>query len=285
MISFLKKYRLPIIIAVLILIPLFNLSSSLKSSKDLKWYDRVVLWMTSPVQKAITFGFNRMISAANHYVLLVRVQKENEKLVNENNKFVEIVNNMREIQNENERLRKLLAFKQKYLPSGVSTEVIARDTTSEYQTIRLNKGNDVGFKRRMPVMTPAGVVGQLVNVWEHYSDVLLLMDHNHAVDVTVQRSRARGVLKGGGKLLCELHYLARTDDVVVGDVLITSGVEGIFPKGFLVGTVSKIEKENYGVTQRIEVSPTVNLSKLEEVFVITNLEQIKTPFEGHVTTE
>ena len=163
------------------------------------------------------------------------------------------------------------------MPSGISAQVIARDTTSEYQTIRINKGRDVGLERRMPVITPSGAVGQLINVWEHYSDVLLMTDHNHAIDVIVQRSRARGILKGGSSVLCELRYLNRTDDVMIGDVLVTSGIEGIFPKGLLVGTVHDVEKGKFGVTQSVGVQPTVNLSKLEEVYVVTNLVNIKLP--------
>ena len=274
---FLKKYRLFIVIALLILIPLFNLSLSVKNSKDLKWYDRVILLITSPIQQTITFGFESMIGLAHDYVWLVHVNKENKKLVSENNKLVEIVNNMREIEQENQRLRHLLAFKEKYLPSGVSAEVIARDTTSEYQTLRINKGHDVGLKRRMPVITPAGIVGQVINVWEHFSDVLLIMDRNSSVDATIQRSRARGILKGGMSAICEFQYVARTDDVVVGDVLVTSGIEGIFPKGLLVGTVSQIRKKKYGVSQYIEIEPTVNLNKVVEVLVVTNLLTVKIP--------
>jgi len=273
MLAFLKKYRLPMIIALLILIPLFNLSSQLKSARELKWYDKVVLWIVNPFQKAMTFGFNGVIDLGNHYLFLIGTQRENEKLLSENKGLVETINNMREINIENERLRTLLAFKKKYLPSAVLAEVIARDTTSEYQTIRINKGLDVGLSRRMPVMTPSGVVGQLIQVWQHYSDVLLVTDHSHAIDVAIQRSRARGVLKGGVDLSCELHYLTRTDDVVVGDVVVSSGIEGIFPKGILVGRVMEIEKKKTGVTRRVKVAPTVNLSKLEEVFVITHIQE------------
>ncbi len=277
MLPFLKKYRLPIIIGLLILVPLFNLSSNLKSPKELKWYDRVVLWVMAPFQKTVTGGMNQIVYVINHYVLLTSAKIENDGLKKENSRFAEIVSNMREIQRENERLRKLLAFKEKYLASGVSAEVIARDTTSEYQTIRINKGGDVGLKVRMPVMTPEGIVGQLITVWQHYSDVLLLTDQNHAIDIIVQRSRARGVVKGGDRLKCEIHYLARTDDVVVGDILVSSGIEGIFPKGLLVGTIGLIEKKKFGVSQRVVVSPAVDLSKLEEVLVITNLSSIKLP--------
>src|SRR3989344_8895109 len=138
MLAFLKKYRLPMIIALLILIPLFNLSSQLKSARELKWYDKVVLWIVNPFQKAMTFGFNGVIDLGNHYLFLIGTQRENEKLLSENKGLVETINNMREINIENERLRTLLAFKKKYLPSAVLAEVIARDTTSEYQTIRIN---------------------------------------------------------------------------------------------------------------------------------------------------
>lgn len=265
------------IIGLLILIPLFNLSSHLKSPKELKWYDRVVLWTIAPFQKAVTGGMNQIVYVIHHYVLLTGARKENESIKKENSRLTEIVGNMREIQNENERLRKLLAFKEKYLASGVSAEVIARDTTSEYQTIRINKGGDVGLKVRMPVMTPEGIVGQLITVWQHYSDVLLLTDQNHAIDIIVQRSRARGVVKGGDRLKCEIHYLARTDDVVVGDVLVSSGIEGIFPKGLLVGAIDRIEKKKFGVSQKVIVLPAVDLAKLEEVLVITNLSSVKLP--------
>jgi rod shape-determining protein MreC len=277
MLSFLKKYRLPIIIGLLILVPLFNLSSNLKSPKELKWYDRVVLWVMAPFQKAVTGGMNQIVYVINHYALLVNAKIENDSLKKENSRLAGTVSNMQEIQSENERLRKLLAFKEKYLASGVSAEVIARDTTSEYQTIRINKGGDVGLKVRMPVMTPEGIVGQLITVWQHYSDVLLLTDQNHAIDIIVQRSRARGVVKGGDRLKCEIHYLARTDDVVIGDVLVSSGIEGIFPKGLLVGTIGIIEKKTFGVSQRVVVSPAVDLSKLEEVLVITNLSSVRLP--------
>ena len=135
----------------------------------------------------------------------------------------------------------------------------------------------MGLKRRMPVITPAGIVGQVINVWEHFSDVLLIMDRNSSVDATIQRSRARGILKGGMSAICEFQYVARTDDVVVGDVLVTSGIEGIFPKGLLVGTVSQIRKKKYGVSQYIEIEPTVNLNKVEEVLVVTNLLTVKIP--------
>lgn len=271
----LKKYRLPLVIGLLLLIPLFNLSSNLKQAKELKWYDRVVLWVMAPFQKAVTGGMNGIASTIHQYVFLVHTKKENEKLRMENNRLTEMVNSLREIQIENERLRKFLAFKERYLPSGVSAEVIARDTTSEYQTIRINKGGDVGLKVRTPVMTPEGVVGQLITVWQNYSDVLLLTDQNHAIDVIVQRSRARGVVKGGQRMTCELHYLARTDDVALGDTLVSSGIEGIFPKGLLIGTVSNIEKKKFGVSQKVEITPAVDLTKLEEVLVITNLVSVK----------
>ena len=272
-----KKYRVLIVISLLILIPLFNLSTQFKSAKDLKWYDRVILWVTSPAQNAVTGMYQGVISFVDTYVFLVHVKKENKRLLTENNRLVEIVNNMREIEHENSRLRELLAFKLRYLPSGVTAEVIARDTTSEYQTVRINKGLDVGLSRRMPVITPSGVVGQLINVWQNFSDVLLLTDQNHAVDAIVQRSRARGVIKGGVPPLCELHYLANTDDVQVGDVVVTSGIENIFPKGILIGTVQKVEKKTYSVTQNIEIRPTVNLSKLEEVFIVTNFLKVQLP--------
>ncbi|MBI4041564.1 MAG: rod shape-determining protein MreC [Deltaproteobacteria bacterium] len=280
MLTFFKKYKLAIVIFLLIVIPLFTLSTSFKNQKELKWYDQVILWVTSPVQKGFSWFYHAVISSVDHYFLLVQVKKQNEKWIQENQRLVDVINNMREIELENQRLRNLLAFKEKYLPAGISAEVIARDTTSEYQTVRINKGLDVGFKRRMPVIAPAGVVGQLIQVWQHYSDVLLLTDQNHAVDAMVQRSRARGVIKGAMPPICQLHYLSRADDIQVGDVMITSGIEGIFPKGLRIGTVQKIEQKADLVEQYVEIETSVNLSKLEEVLVITNAVHVTFPSES-----
>ncbi|MBI2711381.1 MAG: rod shape-determining protein MreC, partial [Bdellovibrio sp.] len=105
---------------------------------------------------------------------------------------------------------------------------------------------------------------------QNTSDVVTILDLLSAVDAIVERSRARGIVEGLTDDVCQLRYALRTDDIQPGDVLISSGLGGIFPKGVTVGTVSKVNRKPYGITQEVEVRPSVDFSKLEEVLVVTN---------------
>ena len=121
----------------------------------------------------------------------------------------------------------------------------------------------------MPVVVPEGVVGQVVDVSVGYSKVLLLIDPNSAIDALCQRTRARGIIKGGSNKKCAFEYVLRKNDVRVGDVILSSGLDGVYPKGIRIGRVSSVVKRNSGIFQTVEVEPYVNFDKLEEVLVVT----------------
>jgi rod shape-determining protein MreC len=124
----------------------------------------------------------------------------------------------------------------------------------------------------MPVIVAEGIVGRVFRVQENTADVLTVLDLLSGVDSVVKRSRARGVVEGLSDELCQLKFALRTDDIRPGDLLLSSGFGGIFPKGVRVGEVVRAEKEAFGITQTVEVRPTVHFSKLEEVLVITKME-------------
>jgi rod shape-determining protein MreC len=151
----------------------------------------------------------------------------------------------------------------------LAAQVIAVDLwgNSEYSSLKLNKGSNEGLKKGMGVVTHDGVVGYLLNVSPHYSTVLVLTDRNAVIDSLVQRTRARGIVEGLGRDICHIKYLQRTDDVQIGDLVVT-GFDGIFPKGFPIGAVTKVQKKAYGVTQYVEMRPIVDVARLEEVFVV-----------------
>ena len=119
----------------------------------------------------------------------------------------------------------------------------------------------------MAVVVSEGVVGRVIEVSAHTAKVLLISDPNSAVDVIIQRSRAQGILEGRVEEFGILKYIQKSDDVQMGDKVITSGLGGIFPKGLIVGTVTKVERKRPGVFQYIEVTPSVDFSRLEEVLV------------------
>jgi rod shape-determining protein MreC len=120
----------------------------------------------------------------------------------------------------------------------------------------------------MAVISPAGVVGQVLKIAPDYATVLLITDYNSAVDCIVERSRAKAIVEGKGENQCHLKYLLRSEEVAVGDIVVTSGLGGNFPKGLMVGEVKKVDKKGHGVFQYAELMPSVDMTRLEEVFVV-----------------
>lgn len=202
-----------------------------------------------------------------NYIVLVNtkkeiniLKKELELLREENNRLVEALKTYRRVQELSEFSR------QRNLPSIIGS-VIAYDPSPWFRTITINIGKKHGVERNMPVITHQGVVGRVINVYPHFSKVMLITDVNSSIDVLDQRSRVRGILSGISDDICELRYVKKTDDVREGDPIITSGWGGYFPKGLPVGWITRIEKTG-GIFQKIEVSPSVNLKSIEEVIVV-----------------
>jgi len=153
------------------------------------------------------------------------------------------------------------------IPS-LAASVTGEDASPWFKTIMINRGEVDGLREGMPVVAADGIIGQLVKVVARSSRVLLITDHASGVASIIQRSRARGVVKGKGDGSCSLEFSMASEDVKVGDTVITSGIGGIFPKGLKIGEVSMVKKGEYGIFQTVEVRPTVNLARLEEVLVL-----------------
>jgi rod shape-determining protein MreC len=149
-----------------------------------------------------------------------------------------------------------------------AAEVIGKDPSPWFKTIIIDKGKDDGVGKGMAVVIPEGIAGQIMDVSSRYSKVLLIIDPNSAVDVMVQRTRARGIIKGGPAGRCHIKYVLRKQDVSVGDQIISSGLDGVFPKGLAVGHVSGVIKRNSGIFQEVTVTPHIDFEKLEEVLVV-----------------
>jgi rod shape-determining protein MreC len=120
----------------------------------------------------------------------------------------------------------------------------------------------------MAVISPEGVIGQILKTSPDYATVLLMTDYNSAIDAIVQRTRAKAIVEGKEENRCQLKYLLRTEEVEVGDIVITSGLGGIFPKGLTIGEVRSVDKKGHGVFQYADLVPSVDLTKLEEVLVL-----------------
>ncbi|MFQ5916613.1 MAG: rod shape-determining protein MreC [Candidatus Binatia bacterium] len=167
----------------------------------------------------------------------------------------------------NRRLQKLLDLKTRVPGRTVSAAVIGNTASTWFQSLTINKGKIDGIRKGMAVISPVGIVGQVVVVARRSAKVLLITDRSSGVDVISQRSRARGIVSGSLDNGPVMQYVRRNEDIQEGDRLITSGLAGIFPKGLLVGTVDKVTKEYNGHFQHVEVALAVNPSRIEEVLV------------------
>jgi rod shape-determining protein MreC len=202
------------------------------------------------------------------YIALVRTKKENEKLVEDLQQLQAENLRLRDLALENSRLQQLLEFKQTSPLELTAAKVVGRDPTNWYRTAMINKGEQAGLKAGMGVITPVGVVGRIIKTTPAASQVLLLTDHNSSVAALVQRTRDEGLVEGTEAGLARIKYLPILSEVGVDDVVLTSGLAGIFPKGLMIGQVTEIQKKEDGLFQVARIKPAVDFTKLEEVLVI-----------------
>lgn len=271
MLRYLKEYRFYITLFFFLLIPILSIDTATRSPRDYRLYDRVILGISAPIQSVISWGLDLLTYGFQNYGYLVHTRQENLALLDDNRKLLNQIANLRETLQENVRLRKLLSFEEKYQLQSVVARVIAKDVSTEFRAIRINRGENAGIRRNMAVLTNEGVVGRILRTTASTADVVTMLDLQSAIDGVNERSRARGVIEGLTDEACQMRFTIRTDDIQAGDVLISSGLGGVFPKGIPIGTVSKVNRKPFGITQDVEVKPVVDFSKLEEVLVVTNL--------------
>ncbi len=205
---------------------------------------------------------------ASFYLNLINIKKQNLVLNRENEELRTRLSQFDEILQENQRLNSLLDFKKNDHLDLAAAKVVGTDLNADYDTIRINRGTKDGLKPYMAVISTEGVVGYIFRPQLHTSQVLLVTDRNSVVDGHIQRSRARGLIEGNSRDKLRMIHLLRADDVIVGDQVVTSGINKIFPKGFPIGKVTSIEKDAYGISQLVEVKPQVNPYNIDEVFVV-----------------
>ena len=267
--SLFRRYHLSVFIILLLFFGLVLMSLRVKQQQGMAFWDAFLLELTAPVQKATTFVVDTIQGVFGRYIFLVHLHDENQELKQRIARLQEENHRMREMASANERLRKLLQFREKMSISMIAAEVIGQDPSSWFKSITINRGESHGVQKGMAVISPEGIVGQVLKAAPHYATVLLITDYNSSIDAIVQRSRAKAIAQGTEENRCQMKYLLRTEDVAVGDIVITSGLGGIFPKGLMVGQIMKVEKKGHGVFQYAELVPSVDLTKLEEVLIIT----------------
>ena len=272
MFRYIKEYRFYIALFAFILVPIVAIDTSTRAPRDYRFYDRVIVWVTAPIQAGISFSLEHVASSFQNYIFLLHTRQDNLALVDENRRLQNQIAGMRETQQENVRMKRLLNFEERFKLQTVVARVTAKDVSTEFRAIRINRGESSGIRKNMAVMTDEGIVGRVLKTTTDTADVVTVLDLLSAVDAIDERSRARGVLEGLTDEVCQLRYTVRTDDIESGDILVSSGLGGIFPKGIPIGTVSRVNRKQFGITQEVEVRPSADFNRLEEVMVITHIE-------------
>ena len=228
---------------------------------------RFFLEVMAPLQRSAA-AVARVVSGGWHSVgEVLRARGENVALRARVRLLEQELDRLAEVGLENGRLRALLDFRETLQGDLLTARVVGRDASDVSRTLTIDRGEGDGVVRGAAVLAPQGVVGQVFLVSRHAARVLLVSDHNSGIDAFVQRTRARGIVQGTVDAGCALKYVKRTEDVQVGDTLVTSGLDGIFPKGMPIGRVTAIDKRGQGLFQSADVAPRVDFDQLEEVLV------------------
>jgi rod shape-determining protein MreC len=251
-----------------LLAAIFILIISMAGRKEFTTLHKFGLEVIGPFQTAISKVSSYAGGFKKEYVDLLGVREENVQLRQELLQYRAASIEYREALATNVRLKKLLGLKESLPPPTLTAEIVGKDPSLWFRTLTINRGSSDGVEKGMPIVTVEGVVGQILTSSPNYSKVLLATDPNSAVDVITQKTRVHGIVKGLGRDAFGLNYVLKSAVVEKDDLVLTSGLGEVFPKGLMVGTVSEITKSRRGMFQKIEIEPAVDFSQLEHLIII-----------------
>ena len=266
--DFFKKFSLVLLTGVGILVALIFYSLNIPHKRSANLIERGIMTVFAPVMKPAAQISGFFEDTWDNYINLVDVRRENLSLRDSLKGLNSRIVTAEETMLTNQRLEKLLGMKAALKVPTLPVTVIGEDVSSWFRTLTIDQGSSSGIAEGMSVVAADGVVGQVVKVSSSTARVLLLTDHASGIAATIQRSRARGVVKGKGEGLCSLEFTTREEDVKVGDMVITSGIGGVFVKGVPIGEVTMVKRGEYGIFQTVTIRPAANIPHLEEVLVV-----------------
>jgi rod shape-determining protein MreC len=267
-----RRARELVIVATLLAVPVLFLRANLAASDHLNVVDRAILRVSAPLQAGLTAAVRGIGNLWTKYIALVHVKQDNARLVDENAKLrTELVAAKNAAGREGE-LEKLLALRASLQFESIAARVVAVETSAFFRVVRvkLDRGGD-DVKPGMAVIASAGIVGRVQRVFGGWCDVLLAADPKSSIDVVVARTGGRGVVKGiagSDRYRTRIEYLERKDEAAEGDIVVTSGLGGFFPRDLPVGKIVKVDKRGFGLYQDAEVQPVVDFGKLRDVLVV-----------------
>ncbi|MBM7854530.1 rod shape-determining protein MreC [Desulfohalotomaculum tongense] len=282
-----SNYKKIFLLTVLVLITLLAVRMTSLKREELTPLETAVKDSLAPVQE-VTIGFARglhdmLSSAAN----LGHLAEENKKLKQEVRELKSRLDRVEEYKVQNRRLKEMLQYREftvdKY--KLMTAAVIGRDPGNWFGTITVNRGANDGVDKDMAVIVPGGLVGRVVAVSKHTAEVLLITDPRSGVAAVVQQSQEPGVVEGVANStgMVRMIHLRRDAPVKPGQVVVSSGVGGIYPSGVRIGKIISTENDPGGLFQTAAVEPFVDLRVLREVFIVTAVytPEVNLPLEGN----
>ena len=253
---------LAVIIAHIILI-----SAQVNTRGGVPMLEAVTFGLFAEVQRGASSVISGTQDSWQNYLALQQVRSENERLKLEVARLQVGLQQERAVAEQSRTLQQLLEFRSSVSLATTGAAVIAGGASPDFRTMTIDKGTSEGLRPDMAVIAPAGVVGRVIMPAPRASKVQLLIDRNAAAGALVERSRAQGVVQGSGADVLHMNYVSGVADVKVGDQVVTSGIDGIYPKGFVIGQIESIER-GAGEFSAIVIRPAVDFASLEAVLIV-----------------
>lgn len=258
-----------LILVALLFVQMLLMAGSARRKDGVTSLEAGVLWVTSPVTRAVGWVGEGIRGGAREVRETFGAKAENEGLRREVLELRSEVLRLREYREQNRRLRRLLGMREDAAPDSIAAMVVGASRDAQSHVLVLDRGTDDGVEVDDAVVAWGGAVGRVIYADARFSKVLLLSDANSGVAGIVQRSRTEGMLLGRGEKRLEWAYVSRFADVVLGDWVVTSGLDGIFPPGYTLGHVIHVKMETgENVSSEILVRPALDFLALEEVLVL-----------------
>lgn len=271
MTSFLRRHSLGFV-AVLLIAASFQLMNLSLNNKSLASSGaRALDYLFQPVSKTFLEVQQSVKYFWSHYVWLQGIETERNELLARLEDLEATNNALLEQKRENERLRALLEYQDKSGTRGQIARIIGRDPSNWVHTLTLDRGSEQGIAAGQAVMKGQAVVGQVIATTAGTARVLLLTDNSSAIDALAQSNRAAGTVEGGfGRNSLHFRYVLNLKEYNIqeGERIVASGLDGVFPKGALIGVVNKVSLSGDGLFQDVYLEPAVDVLRLEEVLVI-----------------
>jgi len=268
------RQRSGILFLAVMLLHVVLISAQVNSKSGVPVLEAVMFGIFSEAQRSMTGVVSGVRRVWSGYIGLRHLKQENDALKRDLAAAQIAAQEQSALASRARGLEKLLELRDRTSLQTAAAEIIGTAPTQDFRTVTIDKGTREGLRPDMAVIAPAGVVGRVVVPSSRAAKVQLLIDRNAAAGAVVERSRAQGLAIGGGEDLLEMTYVSETADIVAGDQVMTSGIDGIYPKGFAIGRVERVEK-NGGAYKKIVVRPAVDFRALEEVLIVL------TPMAGH----